>query len=275
MHTLRFAVFSIPLLIAAGIGTSVAAPTAQKVTTPPAKAAMAPKHDVNIAEFLPTAQFTIRGKSYLIDRIQDEENEIKGGFAKTSRKCPPFCIHPMEAAPGVTTVGELELMEFLKNKVEKGTGLLIDARAESWYIKGTIPGSINIPFTVFAEENDPKLQEALKTLGVRPGVTSNWTDTMHKTTDEFGQRVRQFHSDFSNAKEILLFCNGPWCDQSPRAIRGLVKLGYPVNKMFYYRGGMQDWLLLGLSVEVPPSPAPVPVPGAKPSSAAATPTRGK
>jgi rhodanese-related sulfurtransferase len=72
--------------------------------------------------------------------------------------------------------------------------------------------------------------------------------------DEFGQHVRKFDWDFSRAKEIMLFCNGPWCDQSPRAIRGLVKLGYPVNKIHYYRGGMQDWLLLGLSVEVPTLP---------------------
>lgn len=224
-----------------------------------ARPAAAPaKHDVNITEFLPTVQFTVQGRTYTIDRIQDENNEITGGFAKTSRKCPPFCIHPMEAAPGVTTAGEMELMEFLKNKVEKGAGLLIDARAESWYVKGTIPGSVNIPFTVFtAEEKDPKLLEALKMLGVRPGESINWTDASHRVMDDFNQHVRKFHWDFSNAKEILLFCNGPWCDQSPRAIHGLIKLGYPVNKIYYYRGGMQDWLLLGLSVHVPLQPAAV------------------
>lgn len=252
MNILRLSLASSLLLAAFNAATGMAAP---KDMAPPARAAAvtAPKHDVNITEFLPTVQFTLRGKTYVIDRIQNEENEIKGGFAKTSRKCPPFCIHPMQAAPGVTTVGELELMEFLKNKVEKGVGLLIDARAESWYVKGTIPGAINIPFTVFtAEEKDPQLREALKTLGVRYGETSNWTDTMHRTLDEFGQPVQKFQRDFSSAKEILLFCNGPWCDQSPRAFRGLVQLGYPVNKMYYYRGGMQDWLLLGLSVEVPP-----------------------
>ncbi len=251
MNVLRFSVVSGLLLVMFHVATGMAAP---KDAAPPAK--LAPKHDVNITEFLPTMIFTVHGKPYVINRIQDEENEIKGGFAKTSRKCPPFCIHPMEAAPGVTTVGELELMEFLKNKVEKGTGMLIDARVESFYVKGTIPGSINIPFTVFtSDERDPKLQAALRTLGARPGETSNWTDTSHRATDDFNQHVRKFHWDFSSAKELLLFCNGPWCDQSPRAIKGLVKLGYPVNKMYYYRGGMQDWLLLGLSVDVPPPPA--------------------
>ena len=83
--------------------------------------------DVNITEYLPEVRFTANGRTYTIDRIQNENNELTGGFAKTSRKCPPFCIHPMEPVPGVTTVGELELLEFLKNRVEKGAGLLIDS----------------------------------------------------------------------------------------------------------------------------------------------------
>jgi len=57
--------------------------------------------------------------------------------------------------------------------------------------------------------------------------------------------------DFGNARELLLFCNGPWCGQSPRAIRNLVAAGYPPSKLFYYRGGMQNWQLLGLPVHVP------------------------
>ena len=211
--------------------------------------------DVKITEYLPEVKFTANGKSYSIERIQNENNEISGGFAKTSRKCPPFCIHPMEAAPGVVTVGELEVLEFLRNKVEKGSALLIDARVESFFVKGTIPGSINIPFTAFSgDDRDPAFKQALATLGVTRGETVNWTDTAHKSLDDFGQHARKFNADFSRAKEILLFCNGPWCDQSPRAIHALAKYGYPVNKMYYYRGGMQDWLLLGLSVEIPAPP---------------------
>jgi len=208
---------------------------------------------VKITAQVPEARFTVNGKAYTINRIQDENNELKGGFAKTSRKCPPFCVHPMEAAPGVATVGEVELIEFLKNKVEKGTGLLIDARVASFYEKGTIPGSIHIPFTVFTgESKDPAaLAQALAKLGVVRGETVNWSGQSHKAIDEFGNPVGKFPYDFSRAKEILLFCNGPWCDQSPRAIHALVKIGYPVTKMLYYRGGMQDWLMLGLSVEIP------------------------
>ena len=57
--------------------------------------------------------------------------------------------------------------------------------------------------------------------------------------------------DFSGAKEVLLWCNGMWCGQSPRAIKGLLALGYPPEKIFYYRGGMQAWQSLGLTVVVP------------------------
>src|SRR4030065_501026 len=88
--------------------------------------------EVNITEYLPEVKFTANGKRYTIERIQNVNNDLTGSFAKTSRKCPPFCIHPMEVAPGVATVGELEILEFLKNKVGSGVGLLIDARAKSW-----------------------------------------------------------------------------------------------------------------------------------------------
>jgi rhodanese-related sulfurtransferase len=221
--------------------------------------------EIKITEYLPEVKVNVQGRAYTIDRVQDENHELTGAFAKTSRKCPPFCIHPMEAAPGVATVGEVEVLEFLKNKVERGTGILIDARVESWYAKGTIPGSVNIPFTQFTGEDKTPgaVGEALAKVGVRRGATVNWTDTAHRSTDATGGNVRALEWDFSGAKDIMLFCNGPWCDQSPRAIRALVKLGYPVNRIYYYRGGMQDWLMLGLTVVVPTSavrPAAAPAP---------------
>ena len=243
----------------------VTLPTAALLTVALGAAAAPVAKEVRITEFLPEVKVNVQGKIYTIERIQDQNNDISGAFAKTSRKCPPFCIHPMEAAPGVATVGEIELLEFLKNKVERGSGLLVDARLESWYLKGTIPGAVNIPFTAFTGEdkNAPGLADALARLGVRKGTTVNWSDSTHRGTDEFGAQTRSYEWDFSGAKDVLLFCNGPWCDQSPRAIRALVKLGYPVNKIFYYRGGMQDWLQLGLTVTVPTPPVkPVAMPPA-------------
>jgi hypothetical protein len=71
-----------------------------------------------------------------ISRIQDNANLITQDWAKTSRPCPSFCIQPMQAAEGVTTIGELELMDLLK-----GTDAVVaDARTYKWFSAGTIPG---------------------------------------------------------------------------------------------------------------------------------------
>ena len=187
---------------------------------------------VNITQDLPFFEFDNGQRFIVIEREQNNDAVIDPAFAKTSRHCPPFCIHPMQAAPGVTTIGELEVMDFLEKKVATGKGHLIDARLRNWFESGTIPGSVNLPFTMFnpGDEN-PFRDGMLKLLGAVQGDGGQW--------------------DFSTAKELALFCNGPWCDQSPRAIRNLIDTGYPPEKLYYYRGGMQNWLLLGLTVEVP------------------------
>jgi rhodanese-related sulfurtransferase len=46
----------------------------------------------------------------------------------------------------------------------------------------------------------------------------------------------------------VFFCNGPQCGQSPRAIRALIDAGHPAQRIWYYRGGMHDWITLGLPV---------------------------
>ncbi|MBD3816836.1 MAG: rhodanese-like domain-containing protein, partial [Halothiobacillus sp.] len=47
-------------------------------------------------------------------------------------------------------------------------------------------------------------------------------------------------------------CNGPWCGQSPTNIKELVSMGYPADKIYWYRGGMQSWSNLGLTTIQPP-----------------------
>jgi len=237
-----------------GLASTMAALAAETVVKKeaPRPAPPAGTKEVRITPFMSELAFTAHGKKYTIERVQDQENALTGGFAKTSRKCPPFCVHEMVPVPGVATVGELELLEFIKNKLEKGTGVLLDARTEEWFKKGTIPGSINIPFTTFElNEADPKFAKTLESLGVKRGTSVNFSNSDLRGTDDFGQTRRSFSLDFSHAKELLLFCNGAWCDQSPRALRALVKLGYPTSKLYYYRGGMQEWLLLGFNVIVP------------------------
>jgi rhodanese-related sulfurtransferase len=210
--------------------------------------------EVKITPELESVDAVHDGEVVPIQRIQDQEHVLTGGYTKTSRKCPPFCIQPMQVAPGVTTVGELELLQFIEQKVNKGTGILIDARTPAWYEKGTIPGSVNIPFTTFDDtESDLVKTVALGKLGVPKNDTPSY---MAKTWNFIVKTVNANNRDygkwdFSNAKDILLWCNGVWCGQSPRAIKGLIKMGYPPEKIYYYRGGMQSWQMLGLTVATP------------------------
>ena len=208
--------------------------------------------DVNITEKIPYVAVQHKGQTVRIQRIQDQNNHLTGGFSKTSRKCPPFCIEPMIVAPGVDTYGELEVIQFIEDYVKTNKGMLIDARTPSWHKRGTIPLSTNIPFTTFTlGRNDKKLIAAMKILGVErrsEKLEGYWTDLKDVTGIE---KKPNAYWDFSNAKHLLLWCNGMWCGQSPRAIHGLIKLGYPVEKLKYYRAGMQGWQILGLSVVIP------------------------
>jgi len=121
----------------------------------------------------------------------------------------------------------------MRERLADGTGILIDARTADWHARGTIPGSVNIPFTKLNPgqgADDITLSESLSQLGV-------------------GERDDGW--DFSQAKPAVLWCNGPWCGQSPTAIKGLLSIGYPASKLFYYRGGMQLWQVFGLPVVTP------------------------
>lgn len=207
---------------------------------------------VPLVEGKPYLHVVHEGRSVKVQRVQDPDYELKGYFAKTVRKCPPFCIQPIAPDPAVSPIGEVEMFDFMETKLRDGSGVLIDARTESWYRKGTIPGSVNYPFTLFSKDpRDPELSAVLKTLGAQErgevGAVERlledwgWIDSEGKTKDW----------DFSAAKDLVLWCNGPACGQSPRAIRGLRDLGYPGEKIKYYRGGMQMWQLWGLTTVVP------------------------
>ena len=53
------------------------------------------------------------GRSVKVQRVQDPDYELKGYFARTGRKCPPFCIQPATPDPSVATIGEVELFDFM------------------------------------------------------------------------------------------------------------------------------------------------------------------
>lgn len=197
-----------------------------------AVAQSASAEDVWITPEVPFVEVEINDDFIVIERNQDNAAIIEGAFAKTSRACPPFCVQPMIVAEGVATVGEIEVLKFMEDMTANGNSHLIDARTPNFYEAGTIPGSINVPFTMFANpDTNPFLAPILVQLGGVESGNGKW--------------------NFSNPSTLLMFCNGPWCGQSPQAIRTLISIGYPPENLIYYRGGMQNWLMMGLTVITP------------------------
>ena len=138
-------------------------------------------------------------------------------------------ISPIKIAPGIETYGELEVIDFMKRAQTDESLLLVDARMLEWYEKRTIPTSINMPFKSF----DPKNAD------------------FEIVLDTAGVEVDEGVYDFSGAKTLLLYCNGIWCPQSVWAIQNLLKIGYPKEKLLWYRGGMNSWTSLNLTTIVP------------------------
>ncbi|UWP89716.1 rhodanese-like domain-containing protein [Aliiroseovarius crassostreae] len=171
--------------------------------------------EVNIRPDIASVTVPTTSGDVVIERVQDTANELSGEWARTSRACPNFCVQPMYPAPGVTPVGELEMLEFLQDPEV----IVVDSRVADHHATGTIPGAISIPYNEAADR-----------------------------LDELGCEVDFDGFDCEGAKPVALFCNGNWCGQSPTAIRRMIEAGYPAERIHYYRGGMHAWRMLGLTV---------------------------
>ena len=137
-------------------------------------------------------------------------------------------IQPMTTLD-IVTVGELEVLSLIKKSIEHPEKyVLIDSRRSDWYENLTIPTAVNLPYNAISYDEDfpEDFQNVLSTLNIK----------------KMGENY-----DFSQAKTAILFCNGNWCVQSPRAIGELLVIGYPKEKLMWYRGGIQDWTILGLT----------------------------
>ena len=170
---------------------------------------------VNIRPDTPSVMVPTDRGDVEISRIGDNDNVLEDEWAKTSRACPPFCIQPHSPADGVTTIGELELLDALRDP----DVTVMDSRTPEWFAGGSIPGAVNVPYTVVLDR-----------------------------LADFGCEADFDGWDCTNAQHVVLFCNGSWCGQSPTAIRNMIEAGYPADRISYYRGGMQAWRLLGLTV---------------------------
>jgi len=184
--------------------------------------------------------------SFIIKRMHDEEcRKINGADPKNiwsdnyaNSKLSEKCVKKFVTTVGkitamninerVKTVGEVEVINFIEESQTNENMLLIDARLPDWFLQMTIPTAENIPFTYFNKNKYPDdFYDVLEMIGAKEVSAGKY--------------------DFTNAKKLLLFCNGPWCPQSTFAIKNLIKIGFPEDKLLWYRGGMYSWKMLNLT----------------------------
>ena len=66
-------------------------------------------------------------------------------------------------------------------------------------------------------------------------------------------QTREHIGRLDPTRPTIFFCNGPQCAASPETIEILLASGYPAAAILYYRGGLHDWMSLGLATG-PPAP---------------------
>lgn len=157
----------------------------------------------------------------LWDKMNAYTVELEDGPMEITRvKTPPALIkgylQPMVPAEGVTPVGEIDVIE----AIGKENSMIVDMRMKDHVLQlGTIPGSINIPYTEVA-----------------------------MNMDQFGcEKEGEGWSCAEANTKIYAFCNSSTCPQSPSGIRAMIREGYPAELIYYYRGGYQDWTIHGLT----------------------------
>ncbi len=182
------------------------------------------KPKVMIAPDLFSFEVLHDGEQVEVMRNQDPENRITDLYATTFRGMPQP-MHPFEPYD-VETLGEREFVQYMiKAQTDKNI-MIVDTRTIGWHQRLTIPGAVSYPYTMMDVPED-----------------RDWA------LDDFGV-IKQSDGvyDFSNAKTLAMFCNGYWCGQTPAMVRAMLDIGYPAEKIKYYRGGMQAWTSLGLTV---------------------------
>lgn len=85
-------------------------------------------------------------------------------------------------------------------------GVLIDCRQPEDVARGTLPGAVAIPH----------------------------------------QEIVDGLASLDPEEPVVLFCNGPQCTATPQAVAALLRAGWDADRFRYYRGGIHDWVTLGL-----------------------------
>jgi rhodanese-related sulfurtransferase len=182
---------------------------------------------VPISKGVKSIDMNLNGEKFTLMRNQTKGNKITPLYNRTDNGAP----QPMILSKGVETLGELELIDYMKKAQTDKSIAIIDTRTPGWFARLRIPGAINVPYTSFNEKTS-----AIEMMEDEMGVVQKDDGTL----------------DFSKAKTLVLYCNGYWCGQTPAMVKkakfSLLKMAYPASKIKYYRGGMQAWTSLGFTV---------------------------
>jgi hypothetical protein len=156
---------------------------------------------------------------------ENQPLRIKRTPRNQEHTCPPFCIQPMNIK-GVRTVGELEVLDFIKDLKGKEAQLLIDVRKSKQYNQYTIPGAINIPFSMLKRQSKYQKQVLELLGGKKQG--EKWI--------------------FKYVPKLLIFGESNEDNTARKSIEALLELSYPNQKINYYRAGIESWSRLGLTL---------------------------
>jgi len=176
-------------------------------------------------------EFTValNGATCTIGREQAKDNKVHEAYSTTTRGAP----QPISLGHGIETLGELEFIDYMMKAEKDDSITIVDTRTEGWHRNLRIPCTVNVPYTQLNDDKDIAIFALLDNFGVEENDDGSL--------------------NFDAAKTIVGYCNGFWCGQTPamfvRAKYSLVNLGYPADKLKYYRGGMQAWTALGMTVE--------------------------
>ncbi|MCP4408458.1 MAG: rhodanese-like domain-containing protein [Gammaproteobacteria bacterium] len=189
------------------------------------------------------------GKPVCIPCNIDTDHILKKEFFDSLPQCPPSCVGPVKKDLGVSTIDEQGILEFMENRLSEDTGALVDTRRSELHLKGSIPGAINIPYTVFHMRSDSiELDSALNELGVER--IADWAVAASGGGGKNSALAvpENYERDYEFAKELVVWSGGPMDSSATLAIMGLLDLGYPAERISYYHGGLQFWRAFGLNV---------------------------
>ena len=171
--------------------------------------------------------FTFNGVEMRIEQSPLGDLARLSEIAARAPECTQICVAAQTVRDDIPTITERDVIAFIETDVANGNGLLLDSRAPEVRATGAIATSVNLPAAVLAPEN-PYLNQILVAMGAR-----SFNDVLN----------------FADALPVVVYDDGPLSQDAQTMIRNLIEVGYPTDKIKYYRGGLLVWTALGLSVE--------------------------